>query len=103
MGKFNTATYCNSKNDHSVKKNELMLYPTLVRSGVSVQYNATRSENASFEIYDMSGRMIQRTTISLTAGQNNIRLNTLDGIPTGQFVSTLRTSDGIASARFSKL
>lgn len=102
-GKIQYSHILQFRNNAAGNKNEMMLYPTLVTSGVSLQYHAARSENASFEIYDMSGRMVQRTNVSLLAGQNNIRLNTLDGIPTGQFVSTLRTSDGIASARFSKL
>lgn len=102
-GKVQYSHVLRFQNEQPGSKNELMLYPTLVNSGVNLQYTASRSENASFEVYDMSGRMIQRTTVALAAGQNNIRLNTLDGIPRGQFVSTLRTSEGIASARFTKL
>ena len=102
-GKVEYSHVLQFRNGGTSPKNELMLYPTLVASAVNLRFTAPRSENASFEVYDMSGRMIQRMNVSLQAGQNNIRINTLDGIPAGQFVSTLRTADGVSSARFLKM
>ncbi len=101
-GKVQYSHVLQFRNQSASDKKQLVLYPTEVQSGVNLQFYAQRSEQASFEIYNLSGKLIYRQALNLQAGQNTIRINTLDGIPRGQFVSTLRTSEGMYPARFSK-
>ncbi len=101
-GKVQYSHVLQFRNESATDKKKLVLYPTEVQSGVNLQFHAQRSEQASFEVYDLSGKLIYRQAVNLQTGQNTIRINTLDGIPRGQFVSTLRTSEGMYPARFSK-
>lgn len=83
--------------------NKLSVYPTQVQSSLNLQMSTARSEKANFEVYDLAGRLVHQQGIALQSGNNTIQITTLDGIPRGHFVSVVRTSEGVYSARFSKL
>lgn len=84
-------------------ESKLQLYPTQVQDGMNLQLRAGKAETGRFEVYDLGGKLIYQQALQVQAGNNNIRMNTLDGIPRGHFVSVVRTSEGLFSARFSKL
>lgn len=91
--------------NNNVQSNEskLQLYPTQVQDAMNLQLRASKSETGRFEVYDLGGKLIYQQALQVQAGNNTIRMNTLDGIPRGHFVSVVRTSEGLFSARFSKL
>ncbi len=79
------------------------VYPSTVNSAVTAQVYSTQQESASFEVYDYSGRVVYRQALQLQEGQNNVRINNLDGLPAGNYISTLKTSVKMYSCKINKL
>jgi len=81
---------------------QLHVFPTQVTDALTMQYTSAKSQTGSFEVIDYSGRVVMRQPVKLLAGQNNIRIQNLDGIPAGLYISALRLPESVSSARISK-
>ncbi|MBL7755841.1 MAG: hypothetical protein JNL59_00555, partial [Chitinophagaceae bacterium] len=68
----------------------------------TMQYASVKPQTGRFEVIDYSGRVVMSQSVKLLAGQNNIRIQNLDGLPAGHYISALRLPESVSSARISK-
>jgi hypothetical protein len=81
---------------------QLHVFPTQVTDALTMQYTSVKPQTGRFEVIDYSGRVVMSQSVKLLAGQNNIRIQNLDGLPAGLYISALRLPESVSSARISK-
>ncbi|RYY99432.1 MAG: hypothetical protein EOO11_04955 [Chitinophagaceae bacterium] len=64
-----------------------VLMPNVVRDGATLRLNARRSMNMSWVVTDANGKVVLRKNQSVTAGQNDLRLQ-LQGLAPGSYQVT---------------
>lgn len=80
----------------------LTVYPSIFSSFVTAQIKSIRAQPASFEVFNYAGSLVFRETLRLEAGENNIRINGLDKVSPGQYISVVRTAEGTCSSKIHK-
>lgn len=80
----------------------LHVFPTIVNDAVTLQYTSAKMQAASFEVIDYSGRVVWSQAVKLQAGQNNIRIQNLEAIPAGLYITALRSAEMVSTAKISK-
>lgn len=83
--------------------NAFNVYPSVVNSCLTAQVNSSRSQAASFEVFSYSGNKVFTQSLSLQQGENNVRISDLDRLPSGPYISVLRTAEGTYSYKITKL
>lgn len=66
------------------------LYPTAIQSSVTVNVKAEKTGSAIFQLVDYSGRVLNQQVIGVQQGENNIVVNNLSSISSGNYVAVLR-------------
>lgn len=81
---------------------ELIIYPSLFSNTITAQITAAKSETASIEVFNYSGKMVYKQSVSLAPGQNNIRIDKTDHLSSGIYICIARTSDRTYSTKVQK-
>lgn len=68
-------------------------------NAVNVTIGATRSEQASISVIDISGRQVFSRSVNLQRGMNKFTLNEVSTLRTGSYYLKLVTSEGVQSIR----
>jgi hypothetical protein len=85
----NTLTFLSA----AVARESFSVYPTVIQSSATVSVKAAKAGNASFQVVDYSGRVVMQKAITVQEGSNNILVNNLDNIITGNYVVVVKTAD----------
>ncbi len=83
--------------------NSFTVYPSQVSSSATVKMRSAIQQQGFFEVFDYTGRAILRQSIGLQPGENNIRISDLDKLPSGNYITTIRTKEKIYSQKINKL
>ncbi len=75
--------------------------PIPTSDALFVALNAPQAENASLNVYDVSGRLIAQQSVALTAGTQNISLD-VSTYPAGIYMLSLQTTEATISSKFVK-
>lgn len=81
--------------------NPTVLYPNPASSVLNIYYYSLYGGSVKMNVHDMSGRLLQQNNSTITAGENNIPVNTA-ALPHGNYI--LRISDdfgGVEEKEFS--
>lgn len=78
----------------------IYLYPTEVRSRLTVALDTPTSEDASLLVVDALGRVVQRQRLGIGTIQEDMQLQDL---PAGYYFMTLQSEQGLQTARFLKM
>lgn len=71
-------------------QNSFKVYPTNMQSSATIAVQAEVNGTAMFELVDYSGRVMHKQQISVNKGANNIPLNTLSSVSSGNYVAVLK-------------
>jgi hypothetical protein len=90
-----TVTYSNMLTFRSATGNNqpFKVYPSVVNSSVTVSVKGENTGPASFQLLDYAGRVVKQQNITVREGNNNVVVNDLGNVITGNYVVSLRTSD----------
>ncbi len=80
---------------------EVMVLPNPAHDKVHVLFHATRSEDVSIRLFDITGRILQKLTMTGEAGENTFALDIVD-LPRGIYLIELVTSTQQTVRRFIK-
>jgi hypothetical protein len=69
------------------------VYPSVVNSSVTVAVKGDKTGAATFQLLDYAGRVVKQQNIIVQEGNNNVVVNDLGNINTGNYVVSLKTSD----------
>lgn len=83
-------------------KQSFKVYPSVVNDNATVSVIAGSKEQSSFQLVDLSGRTVYQQAIVLQAGNNNISINGLNGLPNGSYIATVKTGATINSQQIIK-
>jgi hypothetical protein len=72
---------------------QFKVYPSVVNSSVTVAVKGERTGAATFQVLDLSGRVVKQQNITVQEGNNNVMVSGLNNINTGNYVVSLKTSD----------
>lgn len=75
----------------------LTVYPTVVRSAATVNINVPKRSNGLLQVTDLSGRTVKQQQLVLAEGTNNITISGFDSFLKGNYIVSVRTSDGLLS------
>ena len=67
------------------------IYPTIIRSDITLQYKSPGNNSAILQFVDLSGRVIQEQKVQFQTGVNNIRINDLAAMKSGNYIAVLRS------------
>lgn len=82
-----------SKESLSVSK--FNLYPNPTNGAVTVVFNSTVSENITFNVTDLSGKLVMSNTVAANEGSNRVYMEMSD-LEAGVYLTTLSTENGIS-------
>ena len=77
--------------------NRLKIFPTIIRSNVTVQFTTDKFRDAVFQLADITGRIFRREQISIQKGMNNIKVTGLERLPKGIYSASIVMTDKIIS------
>jgi hypothetical protein len=86
----------------SAGQETLKVYPTSIQSSVTLNIKADKAGSATFQLVDYSGRVVMQQPISLLAGTNNISVNNLSNLNTGNYVAVVKTDANVYSQKVLK-
>lgn len=81
---------------------ELTIFPNPVQNTLGVVITSCTSQDAWLQLLDMAGRVFYPAAKQLQAGRNALSLD-VSGLPPGIYSLLVRTNDGIASMKWTKL
>ncbi|GAB4237984.1 MAG: hypothetical protein Tsb0034_13400 [Ekhidna sp.] len=77
--------------------NSIEIYPNPVESLLRIKYNSGSQGPGNFQLYDLTGRMVENLDFEIATGINELGFN-LDHIKPGNYIIKLTNSDGIEQA-----
>jgi hypothetical protein len=83
-------------------KQVFKVFPSIVNDNATVSVTVTNKEQASFQLVDLSGKNVYQQSIVLQAGNNNISINGLNGLPKGSYIAVVKTGMTINSQQIIK-
>ena len=69
------------------------VYPSVIQSSATVNIKAGKSGPALFQVVDYSGRVVMQQSVSVQEGDNNLLVNNLGTLTTGNYVALVKTGD----------
>jgi hypothetical protein len=83
----------------------LFCYPNPAGDRLNVALESSVDEDGLLEIYDAYGKLLSAVKVSVSAGVNDLVLDTaiMGSLPSGVFTVALRTESGLRSGKFTKL
>jgi hypothetical protein len=72
---------------------QFKVYPSVVNSSVTVSVKGDKQGAATFQVLDLTGRVVKQQSVTVQEGNNNVVVNGLEDIHTGNYVVSLKTGD----------
>lgn len=71
--------------------NSLSVYPSLIQSATTVNYQSSQKQSAVIFVADMSGRIVKQQDAMLEQGTNSIRISGFDQLQKGNYIISVHT------------
>lgn len=78
------------------------VYPSLVNSTATVSMRSDKTGTAVFNLVDISGRVVFQQKIIMQEGSNNVVINGLDKITTGNYIAIVRNGNDVVQQKIIK-
>ena len=78
-------------NDQS--SSSFKVYPSVIQNSATINVKSVTTGTAVFELVDYSGRLIHRQNVAVQEGHNNIQLNSMGSIISGNYLAVLKIDD----------
>ena len=83
-------------------KSDFKIYPSLVQSSATIQVKSEKTSTAIFQLLDYSGRVIFQKNLVAHEGTNNIVINDLGSVHSGNYVAMVKINNRIYSQKIFK-
>lgn len=98
----NKSKYSQVRSVQNLGVNQIQVTPNPVASNMKVSINAEKSDVATIMITDMSGKAISSKNFNVTAGDNDIPVNTA-GLASGSYILRVQLNGDVQVSKFIKL
>ncbi|PSL42698.1 putative secreted protein (Por secretion system target) [Chitinophaga niastensis] len=78
---------------------KVLIYPNPVSNTATVQYHAAQNGNAILHVTDVTGKILMRKTLMVSAGINSVSLS-MDQLPGGSYILTITHHGEVYSQKF---
>lgn len=78
------------------------VYPSVVQSGTNLRVTAGRSGQGVFQVIDYAGRVMMQQNVTVQEGNNNIAVNNMDKLLTGNYVALLKIDNEVYNQKIVK-
>ncbi|MFN8294750.1 MAG: metallophosphoesterase [Chitinophagales bacterium] len=91
------------KNNSSV--NELKIYPNPFSNSIMVEFNSKEIKPTSITVQNVIGQLLVETIWNgrSVIGKNKVEINTLQDLPSGEYIISIKQNDDIVSEKLVKL
>lgn len=91
------------KNNSSV--NELKIYPNPFSNSIMVEFNSKEIKPTSITVQNVTGQLLVETIWNgrSVIGKNKVEINTLQDLPSGEYIISIKQNDDIVSEKLVKL
>ena len=86
----------------AVQNNELTFYPTVFKEKANVSIASANGGSAQIQLVDYAGRMVSKKDINLQKGYNNITIDNLGSLQSGNYIAVVKTQEGTLSKKVIK-
>jgi hypothetical protein len=83
-------------------KQGFKVYPSVIANNTTISVTADKTENAAFQLLDLSGRIVYQQGIYLQSGNNVTFVNALRNINPGNYIAMVKSGDKIYSQQVIK-
>ena len=74
-------------------QDDYKVYPSIVQSAATVSVKSDKNGTAIFRLVDYSGKVVMQQQVNLQEGVNNVVVNNLQSVNTGNYVAVIKTAD----------
>lgn len=78
------------------------IYPSILKNNATVNVTADRTQNASFQLLDLSGRMVYQQNMPLQAGNNAAFVTIQGNVNPGNYIAVVKAGGNIYSQQIVK-
>lgn len=78
---------------------KLSVYPSVVTDNANISFKTSKAGLVSVNLFDLSGKMLMKKSMSTDAGQNTISVNGLSSFSAGQYIVVLQTGESTNTQR----
>ena len=78
------------------------IYPSAIQTSATINVKSAKTGTAVFELFDYSGRVVSRQNISVQEGFNNIQLNSMGNITSGNYLAVLKIDNNTYTQKIIK-
>lgn len=75
------------------------IFPSVARSGVTVQVNSDRKYNTAIEVFDITGKLVHKKQIALTEGNTNYQVD-VSNLKAGNYHLRILIGDEVLTGKF---
>ncbi|MFM2359256.1 MAG: hypothetical protein RLY16_1249, partial [Bacteroidota bacterium] len=98
----NSARYSTVKNVRNEGSADVAIYPNPVNNAMQLNIAADKSDRATVQIFDLSGKMVYSQASSINEGLNYFNINT-SKLNNGAYVIKVQLTDDVIVKKFNKL
>lgn len=80
----------------------LKVFPSVIRSTATVSIKAGKSGSAIFRLADYAGRIVMQQVMNVQEGNNNIVVNNLGNLMSGNYVAVVNVGDAVYNQKVIK-
>jgi hypothetical protein len=96
-------TYSNILVFHSKEvKDDFKIYPSVVNNSATIQVKSEKMSTAIFQLINYSGRVILQKNILVHEGTNNIVVNNLGNVQSGNYVALIKMNNKVYNQKIFK-
>jgi len=95
--------YSNVLRFHSgIAENDFKMYPSVIQNSATIQVKSESTGAAIFQLVDYSGRVVLQKNVMVQEGTNNILLNELATIHTGNYIAFIKVKNKVYNQKIFK-
>jgi hypothetical protein len=87
---------------NEIAQKEFKVYPSVTSGAVTINIAASKAESSSFQLLDVSGRVVYQQPMQLQAGNNANVVNTPLNLSKGNYIAMVKTADKVYSQQIIK-
>ncbi len=87
---------------NEMSQKEFKVYPSVTSGAVTINITASKAESSSFQLLDVSGRVVYQQPMQLQAGNNANIVNAPSNLNKGNYIAMVKTADKIYSQQIIK-
>lgn len=87
---------------NEISQKEFKVYPSVTSGAVTINITASKAESSSFQLLDVSGRVVYQQPMQLQAGNNANIVNAPSNLNKGNYIAMVKTADRVYSQQIIK-